>query len=171
MDVVIKSLKKFSLDQNENDFENSLDQVISKMKDLDTNLSSLEWDTLKSNFSKLRYLDYLVSKNQMKLPEKFNESLEIFLKTMDTYTQHYLANIDFEMDSYPSDILEDTKKIKELFEKSLNCNKSILKMKYILGAYILLVPIVEGYTNDPFKDYIDDREFLDNFSFKRQKTK
>ena len=168
MDVVIKSLKKFSLDQNENDFENSLDQVISKMKDLDTNLSSLEWDTLKSNFSKLRYLDYLVSKNQMKLPEKFNESLEIFLKTMDTYTQHYLANIDFEMDS---DILEDTKKIKELFEKSLNCNKSVLKMKYILGAYILLVPIVEGYTNDRFKDYIDDREFLDNFSFKRQKTK
>ena len=31
----------------------------------------------------------------------------------------------------------------------------MIKMKYILGAYIILVPIVEECTNDTFKDHVD----------------
>ena len=167
MDQLIKSVKKFSIDQNEGSFENSLDSVIDQMQRLETDLNVIEWNNLKSNFSKLRYLDYLIKNNgSITLSSKFNESLEIFLKNMDLTTQHYLNHIDFELPEYTSDLLIKTKKIKKYFDKSLNSNENIVKMKYILNAYLLLVPIVEGYTNETFKDELD-RSFVR--SFKKQK--
>ena len=153
MDDLIKSVKKFSID-------NDTESLVSKLECLELSVYP-EWETLKSNFSKLRYLDYLITKNNLKLPEKFNEALEHFLKDMDLITQRYLDNIDFNLNP-------GSEEIKNLLEKSLNCNKPILKMKYILGAYIILVPIVEECTNDTFKDNVDS-----NFIrvFKKQKVK
>jgi hypothetical protein len=169
MDQLIKSVKKFSIDQNNDTFENSLDSIIDQMQRLETDLNVIEWNNLKSNFSKLRYLDYLIkNNNNITLSSKFNESLEIFLKNMDLTTQHYLNHIDFELPEYTPDLLIKTKKIKKYFDKSLNSNDNLIKMKYILNAYLLLVPIVEGYTNEPFKDELD-RSFVQNFSYKKQK--
>jgi hypothetical protein len=167
MEALIKSVKKFSIDYNVETFEDSLNDVVSKMETMD--LITPEWDNLKSNFTKLRYLDYLISKNNIPLSDNFHKSLEIFLNGLDTVSQHYLNNIDFEMESYHPELLVKTKKIKELLELSLNCNENITKMKHILGAYIRLVSIVEGIVNEPFKEEPLDPAFLRKF--KRQKTK
>jgi hypothetical protein len=166
MDSLINSVKNFKIDGNCSSFENDLNGIITKMENLETIDSEVEWETLKSNYSKLRYLDYLVK--NMVLPDKFNISLDLFLNNIDTNTQRYLAKIDFELESYPKDILKKTKKVKELLENSLNCS-GVIKMKYILDAYKYLVKIVEAYTDDTFKDFIDDQSFLRTFSAKRQK--
>jgi hypothetical protein len=174
MDDLIKSVKQFSLKNDTQEFENSLDSVISKMETLETN-SYVEWEVLKSNYSKLRYLDYLIegksifSIKKTELPIKFYQSLDTFLAKMDTEIKHYFECIDFELDEYEPSLLQKTKKIKKLFEDSLNCNESIKKMKLILQAFNLLVPIAEDITKDKFKDFIDDNDFLKTFTFKRQK--
>jgi hypothetical protein len=175
MDDLIKSVKQFSIKNDASEFENNLDTICSKMQDLETNQNYVEWEILKSNYSKLRYLDYLIegksifSIKKTDLPAKFYESLDAFLEKMDHEIKHYFECIDFELDEYEPKLLRKTKKIKKLFEESLNCNESIKKMKLILEAFNILIPIAEGLTKEKFKDQIEDREFLKTFTFKRQK--
>jgi hypothetical protein len=173
MDDLIKSVKKFSIDNDSQKFDDSLDLVISKMSTLtpDNTHGTDEWDNLKSNYSKLRYLNYLLTKKSLDLPRKFFQSLDTFLNSMDLTTQYYFATINFEMESYSPDLLVQTRKVKELLEKSLNCNESLKKMEYILSAYSILVPIAEDINNEKFRDFIDDDHFLENFSVKRQRIK
>jgi len=168
MDQLIKGLKKFSLNKNEEDFETLLDDSICKMCNLMKTKNDIEWETLKSNYSKLRYLNYIIQMNNLQLDNhnKFMKSLGIFMEYIDTITLHYFKEINWD---YDKEVGDKVMVIKELFEKSLNSNNSIEKMKYVLDAYLQLVPIVEQIRNERVVEIIDDQSFLEKFNLKKAK--
>jgi Asp-tRNA(Asn)/Glu-tRNA(Gln) amidotransferase C subunit len=160
MNELIKSVKKFSVTDNQHEFEKSLELVIDKFELL--NNESCEWDLLKSNYSKLRYLNYTLEKSNLKLEtnEKFLFSLNRFMEYIDKVTQVYLKKVDWESES---EFSSKSKYIHTHLTKSLNSNDSIQKMKEILNAYSILVPIVEDIHQERFVEIIDDEDFLQEF--------
>ena len=161
MDSLIKSIKKFSITNDVNEFESSLDSVITKMESLKTE-ENLEWELLKLNYSKLRYLNHTLEKSNLNLEsnKKFLFSLRYFMEYIDKTTQYYLQKVDWEsQDECP----EQAKNIYNHFVTSLNENDSIKKMKEILTAYSLLVPIIEEMNKDKYIEIIDDEDFLHEF--------
>ena len=160
MDSLIKSIKKFSITNDRDEFESSLDSVIDKMESLKT--ENLEWDLLKLNYSKLRYLNHTLEKSNLNLEsnKKFLFSLSRFMEYIDKTTQYYLQKVDWEsQDECP----DKAKNIYNHFVTSLNENDSIKKMKEILTAYSLLVPIIEEMNKDKYIEIIDDEDFLHEF--------
>lgn len=167
MDQLIKGLKSFNLTKNKDTFDIILDESISKMSTLEVSKNE-EWDKLKLNYSKLRYLNYLLKNKNLHFDsnEKFLISLGIFLKYIDSITVNYLSSIDFENDNeYPT----EGKIIKNQLDNSLNCNDPIEKMGFILEAYRVLVNVAEDLKNEKFVEFIDDEDFLEKFNFKRKK--
>ena len=160
MDSLIKSIKKFSISNDSDEFEKSLDDVIDKMESLNT--ENCEWELLKLNYSKLRYLNHTLEKSNLNLEsnKKFLFSLSRFMEYIDKTTQCYLKKVDWEsQDECP----DKAKIIYNHFVKSLDENDSIKKMKEILNAYSVLVPIIEDMNNDKFIEIIDDEDFLQEF--------
>jgi len=167
MDELIKGLKGFNLTKDKDAFDTILDQSISKMSNLQVSENE-EWDKLKLNYSKLRYLNYLLENKNLHFNsnEKFLVSLGIFLKYIDSITLIYLKSIDLENDTeYPT----ESKFVKKELENSLNSNDQLKKMKHILEAYKTLIFVVEQIKNEKFTEFIDDQQFLEDFNFKRQK--
>ena len=160
MNELIKSIKKFSVTDNERDFECSLDSVINKFESL--NSENCEWDLLKSNYSKLRYLNYTMEKSNLNLQvnKKFLFSLGRFMEYIDKITQLYLQKVDWENQD---EFSVESKNIGFHLTNSLNENDSIKKMKEILKAYSLLVPMVEDIHNERYIEIIDDEDFLQEF--------
>jgi len=167
MDDLIKGLKKFNLTRNKENFDNVLEQSISKMCNLKVDTFP-EWEKLKSNYSKLRYLNYVIKSKNINLKEnnKFLTSLGIFMDYLDSITLLYFREINWETEK---EFTDQAIIIKEELEKSLNSNDSLKKMKHVLTAYNILVPIIEHIQNEKFVEFIDDQSFLENFEFKRQK--
>jgi Asp-tRNA(Asn)/Glu-tRNA(Gln) amidotransferase C subunit len=97
MDDLIKSIKIFSVTDNEEEFERSLDSVINKFQNLETE-QKCEWSLLKSNYSKLRYLNHTLEKSNLNLKtnKKFLFSLNRFMDYIDKITQMYLQNVNWE---------------------------------------------------------------------------
>ena len=168
MDQLIKGLKKFSLNKNEEDFETLLDDSICKMCNLKMESQDLEWETIKINFSKLRYINYIIQMNNLQLDNhtKFMKSLGIFMSYIDTITLRYFREINWDADK---EVDEKVTVIRESFEKSLNSNNSIEKMKYVLDGYLKLVPIIEKIRNERVVEIIDDQLFLEKFNLKKAK--
>jgi uncharacterized UPF0160 family protein len=165
MDSLIKSIKKFSITNNSDEFEKSLDSVIDKMEYLKTE-ENCEWELLKLNYSKLRYLNHTLGKSNLTLEsnKKFLFSLSRFMEYIDKTTQCYLEKVDWESQNECPD---KAKIIYTHFVKSLDENDSIKKMKEILNAYAVLVPIIEDMNNDKFVETIDDEEFFHEFKKSR----
>jgi hypothetical protein len=157
MDDFINSFEKFSVNSNKEEFEDSLNDVISKLDKI--NNIDQEWVELKSNFSKLTYLFNLVDKYYIPESEKFLESLEKFLSVIDKTTVYYLQQIDWK-----EQII-----IKKYFEDSLNTTDCIEKLKILLKGYSLLVPIVEDIRNERCIGAIDDPFFIREFNVKRRR--
>ena len=68
MDSLINSLEKFSLTKDEKSFEDSLDDIIGKLKNNNIDDPDKEWEDLASNFNKLRYLKDLINSFDIETP-------------------------------------------------------------------------------------------------------
>ena len=170
MNELIKGLKSFSLNKNETNFDNLLDQSISKLSGLVVEQNEqIQWDLLKSNYSKLRYINHVNNSLHLENHDKFIKSLQLFMDYIDTITMKYFDEINFNNPGETDEIIEKSRHIKLTLEKSLCCEDTIQKMKFVLEAYSELVPIVENIRCEKYNEIIDDEEFLENFSFKRQK--
>ena len=146
-------------------FEDELDGLMGSLSIKKYN-SDDEWDVLSENYSKLNYLFELINFYEIPSKDKFNECLEIFLKEIDRINQFYLKEINWEND--PNIDFEGTE-IEFLLRKSLNLNNQIEKLKTIVDAYKLFVPIVADIRNQEIVNEIKDEEFLQ--VFKKRKLK
>jgi len=171
MEELLECLAKFAVsDQSKESFisfDNSLDDVINKFENLNETDPNEEWDILKTNFSKLRFIDDTLENAEIINYPKFLESLKKFMEQIDKTTQKYIEKIDWS-DQGP-ELQSDANIIFDNFEKSLNINDPIKKLKIVLNAYTIFIPIVEKIRKERHRDFIDDEDFLNNFYVKRRK--
>jgi hypothetical protein len=154
MDSLIQSLKSFELG------ESGIDDIINKLNNLST--ENDEWEILVKNYSKLKYLKNMES--QLIHSTELIKSLTTFMEKIDSINQHYLQEINWLIES---DILEESKKIQLMLTESLNFNCPFKKLKYIIDAYDILIPIIEDFGLEKPNENIDDTQFLQ--TFKRRK--
>ena len=134
----------------------------------------IEWEYLKNNYLKLRYINTVIKDNMMlEYDKKYTDALNHFLKQIDRRTRLYMEKIHWdEPDSYYYDraVL-----IQDKFHKALKMEAfPVKKMKAFLKAYSLLVDVVEECRDESIDDYeIDDDDFLNTFKppLKKQKIK
>ena len=165
MDELLSTLNKFKISKNENEFEDDLDNVINKFNNQTFHDPNYEWETLCLNFSKLKYLETLISEFHIPESEKFLIALQKFMEKIDDVNKRYLFEIYW--DEHQNDY-EDAKEIKKLLDLSLLEKDSIVKMKYCLNAYKRFITIAEEYRNETFKHKLEP-SFTNEFKFKRKK--
>jgi len=154
MDSLLRALNSFSLNiKNDSDF----DDLISKMEDIHTDDANEEWDIVTHNYSKLRYLDQLIKLYDFPETCKFVKILHLVLSDIDKKNQYYLRELVWESDTYH----EEYAQIQDFIEKSLNENNPFEKIKHILQAYSLFIPIIEDYRSERFVDCVQDQDFIE----------
>jgi hypothetical protein len=162
MDSLLRAMTTFSVSQTKTETE--FDDMLSRMETLETSEtcnSDIEWDILTCNYSKLRYLNYLMDAYDFPETEKFNTILMRTLESIDKKNQYYLMELDWDEDS----IRKELNQIADLFEKSLNCNVPSLKLTYIIDAYDMFVPIIEDFRREKFVDHFDNNvQFVEDLN-------
>lgn len=128
-------------------------QLIFQLDNLSTNDFNHEWDCLVENYSKLKYLESI--DYELIGSIKLMDSLRRFMEQIDKVSQHYLREILWE---------EYLLEIKKYLSDSLNYNNPIIKLKYVVKAYELLVPVVEKIREQKCVQQIEDDEFIQTFS-------
>ena len=152
MDSLIVALEKVTVNES---FDNQLDNLINSFEvNLDIDCDQ-EWEELSKNYSRLLYIHKFIKKHEPTNP-KFYKLVDTFLCDIDKKTQYYLREIDWynnpEFDGeFHSEIIE----IRENFEHSLNTN-SFEKIKFLLKAFNLLIPIIEEFRKERLVIDIDD---------------
>ena len=121
----------------------------------------MEWEILKSNYSKLLYIDDLTYGIDTTNFSNLSICMNKFMESIDKLTQRYLKSINWSDDD-PEDVA-----IKDYFEKSLNTGPD--RFKNILSAYDYFITIVEYYRGDKFTEIVLDSSFIEEFSFKKKK--
>ena len=86
---------------------------------------------------------------------------------LDKITNYYLHEISWKCED--PEIQEEAIQIEEFLILSLNSTDCITKIKLVLKAYNILVPIVLEINDERFADIIDDETFLKEFSVKKRK--
>jgi hypothetical protein len=157
MDLLIESIHRFAITQNENYFDNCLDEIITRVNGLSTSDADFEWYNLRENFSKVKYLNELLNFYNISENRKLIYLLDLFMETIDHTTRHYLREINW--DSQPV--------IETFLINSLNAGDPLQKLQEITKAYQLLVPIIENLRNETAQIEITDQEFLKNFDLKK----
>ena len=163
IDSLVNSIERFGISQNENRFNSELDDLMGKMGTVNIHEiehEEIEWEHLKNNYSKLKYLYEIVNYYNVPTEGKFIQSLSLFMESIDAKSQFYLREIDW-INSDPS-IKTEAICIKDLFGKSLNENDPIDKMNSVLQAYKILIPIIETYRNESSTTKLDPA-FLETF--------
>jgi hypothetical protein len=128
-------------------------QLIFQLDNLSTNDFNHEWDCLVENYSKLKFLESI--DYELIGSIKLMDSLRRFMEQIDKVSQHYLREILWE---------EYLLEIKKYLSDSLNHNNPITKLKYVVKAYELLVPIVEEIREQKCVRQIEDDDFIQTFS-------
>jgi hypothetical protein len=154
MDSLLHVLNSFTISETKT--ESEFDDLISNMENLDTYDPDEEWDVITANYSKLRYIDHLIELYDFPETKLFVSLLTKVLDSIDKKNQYYLCNLSWENEDYS----EECAKVETLFEQSLNQNNPFLKIKYILDAYKIFIPIIEYYRNEKYVDCVDDTEFI-----------
>ena len=131
-------------------------QLIFQLDNLSTNEFNHEWDCLVENYSKLKFLDSI--DYELIGSIKLMDSLRRFMEQIDKVSQHYLREILWEESLIP---------IKKYLSDSLNHNNPITKLKYVVKAYELLVPIVEEIREQKCVRQIEDDDFIQTFKKRR----
>jgi hypothetical protein len=150
MDFLIDRLHAFAITKNEQTFNDSIDQLLIHLKLNETD-SDQEWETLKKNYSDIKYIYQLLNHyNYHFHTNHFYEIVSKFCLKIDTTTQYYIKNIDFEETDL--ELKECCKMIRSHLESSLNENDYLKKIKHILDAYNILVPIVEDFRREKYYD-------------------
>ena len=165
MDSLIDSLESFRFSNNKTQFEIDLDNVINQFKQQTIPDTNLEWETICSNYSKIKYLDEMIKYFYIPDSEKFLFALNRFTERIDAINLRYLTEIDWEKRSN-----EQTKEIRRLLDLSYYENDTIGKIGYCLKAYKRFIPIIEDLRNEKYIDNLDEEvEFISEFNFKRRK--
>ena len=150
MDFLIDRLHAFAITKNEQTFNDSIDQLLVHLKLNETD-SDQEWETLKKNYSNIKYIYELLNHYSYSFhTTHFLEVVSRFVTRIDKSTQYYIRNIDFEETDL--ELKECCKTIKRHLESSLNENDYLKKIKHILDAYNILVPIVEDFRREKYYD-------------------
>ena len=163
IDALSESIQRFGISKNKTDFDDQLDFIMTKMKKIEIELTDEHWVTLKSNYSKLKYLNEIINcygKEYRDTKGKFIQSLTVFMESIDKTTQYYLREINW---STPElEFKDESAIIQNYFYESLNQNDPILKLSNIVKAYNILIPIVENIRNE-FSEVFLEPDFLELF--------
>jgi hypothetical protein len=156
MEELLNCLSNFKLGVS------GIDEIITELDNLSTQDDSYEWDMLIANYSKLRFLQQM----ELELSDsiKLIGSFRRFMEQIDKVTQHYLREINWD-DSF--EFIDESSEIKYNLTMSLNNNNPFKKLKYIIRAYDILVPIVEDFRREKFVDQIEDTDFIKTFKKRR----
>ena len=155
MDSLIRSLEVFGVTQNKQRFDDSIDNIFNnlsikpeepKIEDPDK-----EWETLKTNYSKLRYVYQLLNHYNYTLSDRFFVLLRAFTDSLDGMTQCYIEVIEYEKCD-DEELKQSYDEIKDHLGKSLNTHDQVDKIKYTLKAYDILVPIIEDFRRESWDD-------------------
>ena len=152
MDQLLKSLDNFKLGIS------GIDEIISEFDNLSTQDNNHEWEMLIANYSKLRYLE------NMEFELSGLDSFRRFMEQIDKVTQRYLREVNWDADF---EFIDESLEIKYNLSNSLNNNNPFKKLKYIIRAYDILVPIVEDFRKEKFVDVIEDLDFIKTFKKRR----
>ena len=165
MDFLIEQLHTFAITKNEKKFGESVDNLLTSLK-LTESDPDLEWETLKTNFSNIKYIHELMNHYDYSFDSHFYELISRFVSRIDTATQVYIKNIDFE--DTDLELKECCKTIKFYLESSLNENDITNKIKFVRYAYEILIPIVEDFRRERYHEIVDE-SFRNSFLPKRLK--
>ena len=132
-----------------------IDEIILQLDNLSTKDLNENWNFLVANYSKLKYLERMDSE----LNENINliNSLRRFMEQIDKVSQYYLKEINW--DRYL--------KIKNNLIDSINHNNPLIKLRYVIQAYDMLVPIVEEIREQKYVEQIEDKDFIQTFKKRR----
>jgi hypothetical protein len=171
LDSLINSISRFGITNETDKFNDELDILVSKMQTVDILEDPDEqWEILKTNYRKIKYIYELINFHNLHCELKFLESLDKFLVVIDKQTQLYLQKIDW----YQSDkeFSIDSIMVRDSLESSLNQNDTIKKIKHVIDAYRILIHIVEDLRDERFQEGPPDDTFLDEFErpYKRKCT-
>jgi len=135
-----------------------IDEIIFQLDNLSTKDLNENWNFLVANYSKLKYLERMESE----LNENINliNSLRKFMEQIDKVSQHYLKEIIW-------DFSHLYLKIKNKLIESINHNNPLIKLRYVIQAYDILVPIVEEIREQKYVEQIEDKEFIQTFKKRR----
>jgi hypothetical protein len=156
MDELIISIQNFAITQNEQRFDDCLDTIIARVGSLYTQDADFEWENLKQNFSKIKYLNELLNFYNIKYTKRLVYLIGVFMESVDHSTKVYLREINWE--TYPV--------IENYFYESLNSNNPLQKLGAVSKAYELMVPIIESIRNEKALTQIDPI-FLKTFDLKK----
>jgi len=152
MDNLLKSLNNFKLGVS------GIDEIVNELDNLSTTDTNYEWEMLVANYSKLKYLEEMES-------ELSNlDSFRRFMEQIDKVTQKYLREINWDADF---EFIDESIDIKYNLCCSLNHNNPFKKLKHIIKAYDLLVPIVEDIRREKIVKEIHDEDFIKTFKKRR----
>jgi len=167
MDKLIRGLENFNLDKNKESFEDYLDEVIgnlneTKLEDYSELDSEQEWERLSQNYLKLKYIDSIIH-SEIVYPQKFDKLLNLFLETMDEISQYYLQKIDWLCAD--DEIKNECLFIQKCLAESLNIYNGIDKLKKIIEAYNVFIPLIEDFRRELVSTIeLDDYDFVQDFS-------
>ena len=169
MEFLIEKLHVFSITHDDKKFNESVDYLLqfefekASMSEVD---QDTQWELLKRNYSNLKYINELLNCYNYKLNIKFYNLLDKFLQGIDKTTQEYLKDIIWE--DYDGELTTSLEDIQLNFDKSLNENDFDKKIKLVLDAYRLLIPIIEDFRREQHEEVID-QDFRNMFAPKRLK--
>ena len=167
MDSIIQALDNFVL--NANNFDEELLIKLNNITiDTDTDTDA-EWDELKNNYSKLKYIFEMLNHYNVPMEGTFLKIINKFMEEIDYKTKKYIAEINW-FNQEP-DLLEDSVKIGQLLEESLNHHDPLKKIQCVLHAYTLLVDIVEDIRGEHYIYTEPDDDFIKAFEPPAKKRK
>ena len=172
MELLIKTLEnvKIGVQGGYQDFDDSLDSVLDQFNKIEIHDSQLEWESLKENLSKLKYIDNLIKKVNYKLEGKFLKSVEKFMETIDKNSIYYLRSIDWTNYEYSGYIQDNAPVVREYLENAIKTDNMLYRIDYTIYALSVLINIIENITTLEYNDVIEDQSFISEFSFKKRKT-
>jgi hypothetical protein len=171
MDELIFSLNKFEISNDKKELDSDLDYVTNQFNKQTLNDPDREWDIIKENYSKIKYLKrYLSNFSNENLNildtdsyhEKFIFVLGQCMGSIDKTNMNYLRSIDWEADKIK---IKDCTEIEQLLNKSVNTSSYIKKLELCEKAYNLFIPIIEEFRGEKYypNQYI-------NCDFKKSKN-
>ena len=192
MDSLIKSLEVFAINKDEKKFSDNLDVIMGNLtiNNLKSEISNTikedteeineeeaneedaerEWEILKSDYSKIKYISQLLNHYHYILPAKFFTLLKVFTDSLDKTTNIYIGLMD---DDYASGNCDEElrhcyKKIKKYFQEALETKNDVSKVEKLLKGYDILIPIIEDFRKEKYYDNLD-LEFKETYNPKRLK--
>jgi len=139
IDSLTASINVFSVTQDDLHFGLKLDNIIKGMEKIDVNNFEKNWIELKTNYSKLKYLNEL--SKSIVVTGKFIDTLATFTTKLDQVNERYLMDINWY--NQDSSIHEKCIEIKKLLEYSISLKNPLLKLQFVMDAYNILFPIIQ----------------------------